>query len=187
MRDFSATGLRQAVFLDRDGVLNKLVERDGISASPRRLADFRVSEGAAEAVSRLRAVGLLVFVVTNQPDVARGKLADSELARMHEALTTAVGVDEIMVCPHDDADACGCRKPLPGMILALARRWDVDLTGSFVVGDSWKDVAAGRRAGCRTILIDRGGQGTDADVLVASLGEAVERIEQVLKAGWVRQ
>lgn len=170
--------MRVGVFLDRDGVLNELVERDGIRASPRRLADFRLLAGAAAAVRRLQERGCLVFVVTNQPDVGRGHLSAGELERMHRVLLDAVRVQELVVCPHDDADGCDCRKPKPGMLVALAARWGVDLARSYVVGDSWKDVEAGRRAGCRTVLIGSpDGRSAAADAIAGTLEEAVRLIE----------
>jgi D-glycero-D-manno-heptose 1,7-bisphosphate phosphatase len=171
-----------AVFLDRDGVLNELVDRDGARASPRRLADFRLVPGAADGVRRLRAAGSRVFVVTNQPDVARGLLGAAELERMNRELVSAVGVDELMVCHHDDADGCACRKPMPGMLSALAAKWDVDLAHSFIVGDSWKDVEAGRRVGCRSVLIaGPEGDRLGADAVVQSLADAVRVIEEELR------
>lgn len=144
---------RTAVFLDRDGILNELVERDGRPVSPRFPADFRIRCGAADAVHALRRAGLPVFVVTNQPDVARGHLTAAALDAMSALLRAAVPIDDLAVCPHDDVDGCGCRKPKPGMLLELAKRWNVDLEGSYMVGDSWRDVEAGRAAGCRTILV----------------------------------
>ncbi|MBI4503675.1 MAG: HAD family hydrolase [Gemmatimonadetes bacterium] len=178
---------RAAVFLDRDGTLNALVTRDGAGVSPRRIEDFRLLDGVAEALKRFREAGFLVFVVTNQPDLARGYLTREELERMHRALTRVARIDEISICPHDDADQCGCRKPKPGMILDLARRWNVELPRSYVVGDSWKDIDAGRRAGCRTILV-RGGdaRGLVADWLVESLEEAAEVIQGVASEGRLR-
>ena len=164
-------------------MLNALVWRDGSAVSPRRSEDFRLIEGADEAVRRLRARGLLVFVVTNQPDVARGYLPRAELDAMSATLARSLPVDEIAVCPHDDADGCSCRKPKPGLLVGLAERWRVDLGRSFVVGDSWKDVEAGRRAGCRTILIADGGPGDAVpDLTVATLGEATAAIEKELDA-----
>jgi D-glycero-D-manno-heptose 1,7-bisphosphate phosphatase len=169
---------RHAVFLDRDGVLNHLVTRDGVPVSPRQLEDFRLAEDAGPAVRQLHDCGLLVFVVTNQPDIARGRLAPENLARMSDMLYEFLGVDEVAVCPHDDGDGCGCRKPRPGLLLGLAERWNVDLRRSFVVGDSWKDVEAGRRVGCRTILLDRArGGACTPDRVVATLREAVLTIE----------
>lgn len=168
---------RPAIFLDRDGVLNEVLWRDGAPASPRRAADFRVSAAAAQAVRRLRSAGLPVFVVTNQPDLARGTLTGEEHERMLALLRAAVPVDDVAVCPHDDADACACRKPKPGMLEDLAARHGISLARSVMVGDSQKDVEAGRRAGCRTILIRREyNRGLEADAVVDTLDSAVDEI-----------
>jgi D-glycero-D-manno-heptose 1,7-bisphosphate phosphatase len=168
---------RPAVFLDRDGVLNLLVERGGVLVSPSVAADFRICEGAPEAVAALRRAGLPVFVVTNQPDLARGGLDWRQHELMLDALRSAVAVDEVGVCPHDDADRCACRKPAPGLLQDLARRHGIDLSRSVVVGDGWKDVEAGRRAGCRTILLRRPyNEAASADVVVGTLADAVARI-----------
>jgi D-sedoheptulose 7-phosphate isomerase len=170
--------VRAAVFLDRDGVLNEVrgVE-NGIPLSPRRLEEFRVVAGSREAIERLRARGLHVFVASNQPDLARGTLAPLEAARITAALREALPLDEVAVCPHDDPDRCACRKPEPGLLVELARRWGVDLSRSYMVGDSWKDMEAGRRAGCHTILLRRVyNAGANAETVVNSLGEAVQFI-----------
>lgn len=164
---------RVAVFLDRDGVLNEVVERDGRAESPRSMDEFRLVSDAGESVTRLRLAGLATLVVTNQPDVARGLLPATVLEDMVAALRDGVGVDDVIVCPHDDADNCSCRKPQPGMLHDLAVRWDVDLQRSYVVGDTWRDMLAGRNAGCTTVLV-RTAYNDDAsgDVEVASLGHA---------------
>jgi D-glycero-D-manno-heptose 1,7-bisphosphate phosphatase len=146
--------------------------------------DFRVVPDAAGAVGRLRAAGFPVFVVTNQPDLARGLLAPAEHERMLAVLRAAVAVDDIAVCPHDDADRCECRKPASGMLEDLASRHGVDLAQSVVVGDSWKDMEAGRRAGCRTVLIGRDyNRGAAADVVVDTLQAAVDYILQLERGG----
>jgi D-glycero-D-manno-heptose 1,7-bisphosphate phosphatase len=168
---------RSAVFLDRDGILNELVERDGVPVSPRRPEDFRISRGAADAVQALHSVGLPVFVVTNQPDIARGHMTAAALDAMSAMLRATLPIDDLAVCPHDDADRCACRKPKPGMLLALAERWGVDLEGSYMVGDSWRDMAAGRAAGCRTILVRGAGPAdTMPDLVVRDLQAAVRAI-----------
>lgn len=145
--------MRRALFLDRDGVLNALVHRDGRWLSPLHFADFAVLPGAARAVRALRRAGFVALVVTNQPELTRGRLHSAELERMHEALRREIELDGIYVCPHRDADRCDCRKPLPGLLLAAAKQWRVSLRASFLVGDSPKDIAAGHAAGCRTILV----------------------------------
>lgn len=147
--------MRWAVFFDRDGVLTEAPIVDDRAGSPRCVRDLRFLEGAAEAVAELRDVGALVFVVTNQPDVARGNLVERDLEAMHEKLIEFIHVDEIRACPHDTGDRCECRKPQPGMLVDLAQAWDVDLTSSWMVGDRWVDIAAGEAAGTHTILVDR--------------------------------
>jgi D-glycero-D-manno-heptose 1,7-bisphosphate phosphatase len=165
----------RAVFLDRDGVLNRVIPRDGRPGSPRSLDELAMEPGAAAAAAALREAGFLVFVVTNQPDLARGLLNaavhDAIMARVREATEP----NELVTCPHDDADDCDCRKPRPGMLLRLAARWRVDLASSYMVGDGWKDMEAGRAAGCRSILIRTDyNQGVDADHVVSSLAEATD-------------
>jgi len=171
-------GTGRAVFFDRDGVLNDLVIRGGVGVSPRRLDDFRLREGAVPAVTRLRSLGLQIFVTTNQPDIARGLMDPQDLEAMTRIVQASFPVDEVLVCPHDDDDGCACRKPKPGMLLELAARWGLSLRESFLVGDSWKDIEAGRRAGCVTILVSRGATLTDgANAVVPDLAAAADAIE----------
>lgn len=144
---------RPAVFVDRDGVLVRLVLRAGRWVAPQRLEEFVVLPGVAWAVATLRAAGLPVVVVTNQPDLARGLLNPDVLAEMHRRLAAQLTLDAIYVCPHDDGDRCGCRKPLPGLLQAAARDLGLDLGSSFLVGDTWRDIEAGRTAGCTTVLV----------------------------------
>lgn len=179
-------GSRPAVFLDRDGILNELVLRDGAYLSPRRAEDFKIRPGVADAVARLRAWRLPVLVVSNQPDIRRGLMPREALWRMTDALRAAVPIDDLAVCEHDDDDGCDCRKPKPGLLQQLARRWDVDLGQSFMVGDSWRDVAAGRAAGCWTILIGTTeGSAPRPDAVAADLHRAVADIgEALLLRGW---
>jgi D-glycero-D-manno-heptose 1,7-bisphosphate phosphatase len=146
--------MRQAVFLDRDGVLNRSVTRaDGTFGSPRFASDFALLPGAAEAVRALRRAGLVTVVVTNQPDVARARLDWRELAHMHALLRRSMRLDAILTCTHDDRDHCACRKPRPGMLTRASRGLGITLDRSFLIGNSLKDMAAGHAAGCRTILV----------------------------------
>ncbi len=144
-----------AVFFDRDGVLNHALLRDGRPISPRTPAEFVLVEDAAAALALLRMHGFATFAVTNQPDLARGLLSAAALDAMHARLRIALPLDEIAVCAHDDADACACRKPRPGLLTGLAARHGLDLRRSFMVGDTWRDTGAGEAAGCRTLLLDR--------------------------------
>jgi D-glycero-D-manno-heptose 1,7-bisphosphate phosphatase len=181
MIDQSAgTGARAAVFLDRDGVLNDVDVLDGIPHPPARVEQLCLLPGVIEACHRLRDLGFVLVVVTNQPDIARGKQTRDEVDRMHDLLRAQLPLDEIVVCAHDDADDCPCRKPRPGMILDAAARLDLDLAESVCVGDRWRDVEAAKRAGVMAIFVDRGyGERgpTDADAVVVSLPAAVELIE----------
>jgi D-glycero-D-manno-heptose 1,7-bisphosphate phosphatase len=146
---------RPAVFLDRDGVLNEsLVGADGVPRPPSGLAEFALVEGAAEACRRLGSLGFLRIVVTNQPDVARGTQQRDVVEAIHQRLRDYVSLDDIRVCYHDDDDLCDCRKPKPGLLVSAAHDWGIDLASSFMIGDRWRDVEAGQRAGCATILID---------------------------------
>jgi D-glycero-D-manno-heptose 1,7-bisphosphate phosphatase len=166
--------VRRAVFLDRDGVLNAAVVRDGLPYPPRSVDEVEILPGVEEACSRLDAAGFDLVVVTNQPDIARGTQTLDTVRRINDALLTALPLGEVVICPHDDADGCDCRKPKPGMLVAVAERRGIDLSASFMVGDRWRDVVAGIRAGCRTLLIDRNydERSVRADASVADLGEA---------------
>jgi D-glycero-D-manno-heptose 1,7-bisphosphate phosphatase len=165
---------RRAVFLDRDGVLNAAVVREGLPYPPHSVGEVEILSGVEEACTRLRGAGFDLVVVSNQPDIARGTQTIDAVRRINDALLAALPLDEIVICPHDDADGCDCRKPKPGMLLSAAQRRGIDLSGSFMVGDRWRDVEAGIRAGCRTLLIDRGydERSVQPDVSVADLGEA---------------
>lgn len=166
---------RPAIFLDRDGVLNDVVWRDGKPASPRTVDELRIADGAVEAVRALRAAGYLTFVVTNQPDVRRGKMTAEALDAIHAALIQTVPVNEVRACLHDNANACDCRKPRAGMLMDLAARWDIDLSASWMVGDMDRDVQCGQTAGAHTVLLGRdynSGSGSSADVVVPDLRQA---------------
>ena len=171
--------MRPAVFLDRDGILNKVIVRNGQKGSPRTVEEFELLPGVASAVAMLRRAGLLVVVVTNQPDVARGFLTAAELERIHECLRSLVSVDAIYACAHDDNDECMCRKPKPGLLLQAAEELNIAITISYLVGDSWKDIQAGRKAGCKTFLVktaDNISTDSDADFVVSNLWAAVDMI-----------
>lgn len=154
--DGAPRSLKPAVFLDRDGVLNHVLIRDGMPFGPMTLGEFSLVDGAAADVRRLKDAGFAVIVATNQPELARGRLQPAALDAMHAKLRAEVPVDAIFVCPHDDADRCACRKPQPGLLLSAAREHGIDLARSFMVGDRWRDVEAGRAAGCRTVLVEMG-------------------------------
>jgi D-glycero-D-manno-heptose 1,7-bisphosphate phosphatase len=170
---------RAAVFLDRDGVINASRLEAGVPLPPREPEDFRLLPGVPESCQVLADAGLVLVVVTNQPDLARGTLRPEALEAMHRIMRSALPLDEVVVCPHDDADGCPCRKPRPGMILDAARRLDLNLNQSVVVGDRWRDIEAGRRAGVATIHIDWGHAEPlrgEADATFSNLHDATDRI-----------
>jgi D-sedoheptulose 7-phosphate isomerase len=173
-------GKNRAVFLDRDGVINRAFVRDGKPLPPPTIQELEILPGVAEALRDLKQHGYKLLVVTNQPDVGRGTLSRQMLDEMHRQLSTQLPLDDIFVCCHTDKDNCDCRKPLPGMLLEAARKHNIDLAASFMVGDRWRDIEAGYNAGCKTILIDYGYSERPPDhlpdVRVGSLREAADWI-----------
>jgi D-glycero-D-manno-heptose 1,7-bisphosphate phosphatase len=145
---------RKAVFLDRDGVLNHAIVKHGLPYAPMSVDELTIPHDAESALQLLKAAGFLLIVVTNQPDVARGKNTKHAVEEINKKLQELLPLDEFFVCYHDDADHCHCRKPLPGMLTDAAEKHSIDMTQTFMVGDRWKDVEAGQAAGCKTILID---------------------------------
>jgi D-glycero-D-manno-heptose 1,7-bisphosphate phosphatase len=170
--------MRRAVFLDRDGVLNEAVIREGKPYPPSNVADTVITAGAAQALARLKELGFLLLVVTNQPDVARGTTTREAVDAIHSFLVSQLPVDEFWTCFHDDRDHCECRKPAPGLLLDAAEKHGIDLGRSFLVGDRWRDIEAGNSAGCATVWIDRGYRERAAtpSISVSSLPLAVDWI-----------
>jgi D-glycero-D-manno-heptose 1,7-bisphosphate phosphatase len=146
--------LGRAVFLDRDGVINRAELRAGRPHPPASLAELVILPGVPQALAHLRAAGYRLVVVSNQPDVARGVTSQAQVEAIHIVLRARLPLDAILTCVHDDADGCACRKPAPGLILQAARQLGLDCARSYLVGDRWRDIEAGRRAGCRTFFID---------------------------------
>lgn len=169
----------KAVFLDRDGVLNEVVLRGKEVASPRSYDEFRLFDGLTPSLQELKDLGFRLFVVTNQPDISRGRMPQSELDKMTHRILTMHPVERVLVCPHDSSDGCNCRKPKPGMLIQIANEENVDLKASFIIGDSVKDIGAGRGAGCKTILLRRDyNQDVEADFVVESVAQAVNLIRK---------
>jgi D-glycero-D-manno-heptose 1,7-bisphosphate phosphatase len=164
--------MRRAVFLDRDGVLNRAVVRDGKPYAPPTLEEFEILPDVPAALEALHGAGFLLIVVTNQPDIAAGIQRRDIVEEMHRRLRATLPLDDIRVC-YERADAC--YKPAPGMLLDAARERRIDLERSYMVGDRWRDIGAGKAAGCFTIFIDRGyheGLKDVPDAVCADLGEA---------------
>jgi D-glycero-D-manno-heptose 1,7-bisphosphate phosphatase len=170
--------MTRAVFLDRDGVINRAIVRDGKPYPPQTIEALEVLAGVPDALSRLRNAGFRLIVVTNQPDVARGAQTRETVEAMHARLASELAVDEVITCYHD-GDSCDCRKPKPGSLLDAARRHGLDLDRSFMIGDRWRDIEAGQRAGCQCLFVDHGyleQQPADPFVRVPSLAAAAEWI-----------
>jgi D-glycero-D-manno-heptose 1,7-bisphosphate phosphatase len=176
---------KKAVFLDRDGVLNMPVLREGRAYPPSIVSEFQLYPEAVAAVGLLKSLGYLLVVATNQPDVGRKRLEQAEVEGMHELLKLWLPIDQIEVCyaagtaykqPSD------FRKPSPGMLLKAARDLSIDLRRSFMIGDRWRDIDAGYAAGCRTIWINRGYDApreNAPDFEVKDFAEAAEIIRQL--------
>lgn len=146
--------LQPAVFLDRDGVVNQSIIRDHKPLSPKSLKDLVVIDGVKEAIALLHEHGFTTVVITNQPDVARGNLTSEMLAEMHRSIARQTGLQYFYICIHDDKDRCECRKPNAGLITKAAKDLNLDIANSFLIGDRWKDIEAGQRAGCQCFFID---------------------------------
>ena len=151
----ASSKIKRAVFVDRDGVLNRPVIRDGRPYPPSTLEALEILPGVTQAVHRLLDAGFLVIGASNQPDVARGTQRREVVEAMNARLLDQMPITAILVC-YADGDSCFQRKPNPGLLFEAAETYGVDLLHSFMVGDRWRDVEAGRRAGCRTIFIDLG-------------------------------
>jgi D-glycero-D-manno-heptose 1,7-bisphosphate phosphatase len=168
-----------AVFLDRDGVLNRTNVRNGVPHPPDSVGQVEILPGVPEALARLVERKFLLIVVTNQPDVARGTQTPDAVDRINQHIGLQLGLTAFEVCFHDTADNCACRKPKPGLLIEAARAYNIDLRRSFMVGDRWSDIAAGQAAGCRTVLIDlpySQGDRCTPDARVKNLGEAADWI-----------
>jgi histidinol-phosphate phosphatase family protein len=172
--------MKRAVFLDRDGVINRKAAEGGYVT---RWEDFHFLLGVAEAIKSLHRAGWSVIVISNQRCVAKGLLTVAELEAIHQKMLEELArsgakLDGIYYCPHDEEPPCSCRKPSPGMLLTAAQEHQIDLTSSWLVGDSESDIEAGKRAGCRTVRIvaDLTAETEGADCIARSLLEASERV-----------
>jgi D-glycero-D-manno-heptose 1,7-bisphosphate phosphatase len=162
-------------------VLNRpFLHEDGKTHPPSGPEELDLLEGVNEACVALRQAGFLLIVVTNQPDVARGTQSREVVEAIHAKLRDVLPLDDVFVCYHDDGDRCACRKPEPGLLLSAARDWSIDLSASFMVGDRWTDVEAGRRSGCRTVFVGNGDADTGAGNPDHRAGSLVEAVDWIL-------
>jgi len=171
--------MRRAVFLDRDGVINRALVRNGRPYPPATLSEVEILPGVRQAMLALHEKDWLLVVVTNQPDVARGTTTRAQVEAINAHLKQELPIDEFRTCFHDSGDGCSCRKPLPGALMDSARVHNIDLGASYMVGDRWRDTEAGASAGCKTFFIDYGydeKQPESVDFRVRSLSEATDII-----------
>jgi len=146
----------KTLFLDRDGIINEIVMRHGVISSPRNTAEFVIRADFIEFYKRLESTSLNVFVVSNQPDVKRGGIAEADLGEIVDVMKQRFKFTEIVHCIHDDSDDCKCRKPKPGMITGFLEKYDLCADEAIIIGDSYKDILAGKAAGIGTVYLQQG-------------------------------
>lgn len=171
--------MNRAVFLDRDGVINRAIVRNGKPYPPKDILDLEILPGVKEALMNLRKAGYLLVVITNQPDVARGITKRETVEEINRFLSCSLPLDGFKTCYHDSADLCMCRKPQPGALLSAANEYSIDLAKSYMIGDRWRDIDAGARAGCKTCFIEYGyaeKQPEHVDIRAANLPEVAKII-----------
>jgi D-glycero-D-manno-heptose 1,7-bisphosphate phosphatase len=169
--------MKVAVFIERDGVLNKVrIERQKY-VSPLTMEDFQVNRDAVPLLQKLKAEGLLLMVTTNQPGLSRGYQSRRELDRMHELLRATFALDDIFVCPHDETDGCSCRRPKPGLLVEAGFKWRLDLDHCFVISDKWQDAEAARAVNCTSLLLQSPRNGTARrDLILPDLATVVDTL-----------
>ena len=174
--------MKKAIFLDRDGVINKTFIKNSLPISPPSFDLLEILPGVKESILRLKKLNFVCLVVTNQPDVSRGKIEKKTIIKMNNYLKDEIKLDDIFVCYHDDHDKCKCRKPKPGLLLDASKKWDINLKKSYMIGDRWRDIEAGKSVGCKTIFIDydyKEAKPKNPDFITDSLLNAVHFIEKL--------
>ena len=146
--------MRRAIFLDRDGVLNETIIKEKEITSPLKLDELKIFPDAKETLLTFKKCGYLLIMVTNQPDIARNKNTKKNVEEINDCLKNYLKLDDVCVCYHDDKDFCNCRKPKSGMLIEASKKHNIDLPKSFIIGDRWRDVEAGKNVKCKTIFID---------------------------------
>ena len=173
--------MNKAIFLDRDGVISKSFLIGGKSFAPRKFKDFKIFSSSAKLVKRLKLAGYMVFVVTNQPDVGKKLISKNTLKKMHNKIIKEMEVDQIYSCVHSQNAGCYCRKPKPGMILKAAKKYNIDLKRSFMVGDRASDIKAGLKAKCRSIFLDKKYKEQKPKAQEATFSNLAEATQYILK------
>jgi D-glycero-D-manno-heptose 1,7-bisphosphate phosphatase len=171
----------KAIFLDRDGVLNKAIVRNRKPYPPSTIDELEILEGVYEGVELLKHSGYRLIVITNQPDVSRGLTTIEKVNEINNSIIQLLNVDEIMCCFHDDNENCECRKPKPGMILEAVKKWNIDLSVSYLIGDRWRDIQTAKNIGLTSILIkyDYDEKKINADFECNNLEEAANYILKI--------
>jgi D-glycero-D-manno-heptose 1,7-bisphosphate phosphatase len=175
--------MKQAVFIERDGVLNQVRVEKQQPIAPLTLEEFQLNKDLVPLVKQLKDANLIVIVTTHQPGISRGYQSRRELDRMHDLLRRTFTVDDLVICPHDETDRCPCRKPKPGLLVESAFKWHLDLDRSFVIGDKWQDAEAARTAGCTSLLLKSPWVGTvHRDFLLPDFEAVVNKILRLKSA-----
>lgn len=143
---------KRAIFLDRDGVINQLIEEKANLRSPRRMNEFRYESGVLEFIQDIKKLAFEVIVITNQPEVKRGLVTKKMVNDFHKKIHNDTGICNFFICWHDTDDNCGCRKPKPGLLLAASEKLNISLKDSYMIGDRDKDIIAAENVGCTGIL-----------------------------------
>ena len=178
--------MKQGVFIERDGILNRVRVDRQHQVSPLTLEEFHVNTAMVPLLSKLKAEGLVLIATTNQPGLSRGYQSRRELERMHDLLRRTFPLDDILVCPHDETDRCPCRKPKPGLLVEATFKWHLNLDHSFVISDKWQDAEAARTAGCTSLLLKSAWVGhVHHDFVLPDLDAIVDKILQLRAGGRV--
>jgi len=171
--------MTKAIFLDRDGVIINSIIINGKPYAARKLEYIKILPNVKESLNRLIFDNWKIFVVTNQPDVARGIISKEDVEEINTYLENILPITKFYTCYHDNEDFCNCRKPKPGLLISAALNNKIDLNKSYMIGDRWKDIEAGKSAGCKTFFIDydyKEKKPTNYTYRVKSLSEAVKII-----------
>jgi D-glycero-D-manno-heptose 1,7-bisphosphate phosphatase len=167
----------KAIFLDSDGVLNRAIMKDGKPLAPTSVNELDIPANIKPNLDKLKAAGYLLICVTNKPDVERGLMTQEDVDDIFTKMRSELPLDDIFICYHENAN---CYKPKPGLLLDAAKKYDIDLAQSYMIGDRWRDVGAGYNAGCKTVWIDLGYNEKEAmptpDYTVHTFDEATQRI-----------
>jgi D-glycero-D-manno-heptose 1,7-bisphosphate phosphatase len=175
--------MKQGIFIERDGILNRVRVERHYQVSPLTMEEFHVNKAIGPLLTKLKGAGFRLIATTNQPGLSRGYQSRRELDRMHELLRRTLPLDDILVCPHDETDRCPCRKPKPGLLVEAGFKWHLDLDRSFVISDKWQDAEAARTAGCTSLLLQSPWVGdVHHDFVLPDLDAIVDKILR-LRAG----